>query len=148
MPLNGVTRTTKETGIVLNSFLLSFNKMMVVMVRKTNCHVALHSWMQYKAQAMNVQLKRHHNIWIAYCFRLLMFMGITKKSTIKSYYSCDLFLQMFILVKTSSLLRFNSLQNSCTGHQNTYLDVPQLCKISAILSTENIYTNRSLTVER
>jgi hypothetical protein len=77
-----------------------------------------------------------------------MFMGITKKPTIKSYYSCDLFLQTFIFVKTSLLLRFDSLQNSCTGHQNTYLDVPQLCKISTILPTENIYINRSLTVER
>jgi len=54
--------------------------------------IILHLWMQYTAQAMHVQLNRHHNIWIVYCFKLLMFMGITKKPTIKSYYSCDLFL--------------------------------------------------------
>jgi hypothetical protein len=56
IPLNGVN------GIVLKNFLLSFDEVMVARVRKNNCHVVIHSWMQYKAQAMNVQLNRHHNI--------------------------------------------------------------------------------------
>jgi hypothetical protein len=62
IPLNGVNGSTKETGIALKSFLLLFDEVMVVMVRKNNCHVVIHSWMQYKAQATNVQLNRHHNI--------------------------------------------------------------------------------------
>jgi hypothetical protein len=32
--------------------------------------------------------------------------------------------------------------------QNTHSDVPQLCEISAILPTENIYLNKSVTVEK